>query len=99
MPRLTFTQFLEAMRLVAEDMKGHPHDLPLVEHNLACILHDLVLPGCPLAHSKSFAWTLTGRSGPPKLVRTGTPIESAVAESSLRRGQAVSPAGGVRGWR
>lgn len=47
-PTLSFPQFLEALRLVAEDIKGHPHDLAHVEDNLWHILHDVVNPGCPL---------------------------------------------------
>ncbi|KXZ55374.1 hypothetical protein GPECTOR_3g501 [Gonium pectorale] len=45
---LTFPQFLEALRLVAEQACGHPASTAGAELALLRIVHDLVREGCPL---------------------------------------------------
>lgn len=47
-PTLTFPGFLEALRLLAEDMVGHPQILASVELALWTILHDVAVLQCPL---------------------------------------------------
>ncbi|GFR42194.1 hypothetical protein Agub_g3084 [Astrephomene gubernaculifera] len=50
-PVLTFPQFLEALRLVAEEADGVTTSSPRTERALLYIVHDLVREGCPRAHS------------------------------------------------
>jgi hypothetical protein len=47
-PSLTFPQFLEALRLVAEDLVGHPQVLSSAELAMWSILHDVALLMCVL---------------------------------------------------
>mmetsp|Transcript_30016 Transcript_30016/g.76435 ORF Transcript_30016/g.76435 Transcript_30016/m.76435 type:complete len:108 (-) Transcript_30016:238-561(-) len=51
-PTLNFIQFLEAIRMVAEDLVGHPQVLVNVEVALWSILRDMVSVGCPLPPNK-----------------------------------------------
>ncbi|KAG2483619.1 hypothetical protein HYH03_017499 [Edaphochlamys debaryana] len=44
---LTFPQFLEALRLVAEEVGGHPTTTLLSEQILIRMIHDIVREGCP----------------------------------------------------
>ncbi len=54
-PALTFPQFLEAIRLLAEDIVGHPQVLVSVETVMWSIFYDMVAVGCPLPKEKSLA--------------------------------------------
>ncbi|GAX76157.1 hypothetical protein CEUSTIGMA_g3601.t1 [Chlamydomonas eustigma] len=60
-PTLTFPQFLEAIRLVAEDIIGHPQVLVSVEMTLWSIFHDMVDIGCPLHGENLDAYYLDKR--------------------------------------
>ncbi|GIM01782.1 hypothetical protein Vretimale_6565, partial [Volvox reticuliferus] len=44
---LTFPQFVEALRLVAEEAGGHPTRTAAAERALLRIVHDIVREGCP----------------------------------------------------
>ncbi|GIL50079.1 hypothetical protein Vafri_6408 [Volvox africanus] len=44
---LTFPQFIEALRLVAEEAGGHPTRTAAAERALLRIVHDIVREGCP----------------------------------------------------
>eukprot|EP00195_Chlamydomonas_chlamydogama_P000459 CAMPEP_0202917754 /NCGR_PEP_ID=MMETSP1392-20130828/71759_1 /ASSEMBLY_ACC=CAM_ASM_000868 /TAXON_ID=225041 /ORGANISM="Chlamydomonas chlamydogama, Strain SAG 11-48b" /LENGTH=622 /DNA_ID=CAMNT_0049610613 /DNA_START=267 /DNA_END=2135 /DNA_ORIENTATION=- len=61
-PTLNFVQFLEAMRLVAEDLIGHPNVLVNVEMALWRLLHESISVGCPAPKEAETMWG--GRTKP-----------------------------------